>query len=68
VQPDAKGGVVGDSPEIVVSCQHRQVMTNAQLSQKGIDGSDLYAFPAAPVYQPRRSGTSKGTAEKRSRI
>ena len=53
--PDPERGVVGDVPEIVVGCQHRQVMTYAQLSQQGIDRSHLHAASAAPIPQLRRA-------------
>jgi hypothetical protein len=54
VHPKAKGGEVSDPSKIVVACQHRQVMSNAQLRQKGIDRSDLHTLPAASVPQTRR--------------
>jgi len=50
--PDAKGRVLGDTTEILVGGQHRQLMTNAQLRQEGVDRTYLYATAAAPVPQP----------------
>jgi hypothetical protein len=49
--PDAKGGAISDPPEIAVACQHRQVMSNAQLSQQGINRSNRQTTPAALVPQ-----------------
>jgi hypothetical protein len=46
--------VVGDATEIIVVRQHRQLIANAQLGQKGIDRSDLHSVPAAPVPQLSR--------------
>jgi len=38
-------------PEIVVGCQHHQVVTYAHLSQQGIDRSDLHTASAAVISQ-----------------
>ena len=36
-------------PEVVVACQHRQIMPNAELSEEGIDCASLHARAAAAV-------------------
>jgi hypothetical protein len=35
--------------EIIVAGEHRQAMTDAQLGQEGIDGSDLHAAASAAI-------------------
>jgi hypothetical protein len=43
-----------DAPEVLVGCQHCQIVAYAQLSQEGIDRSDLQPASAATIPQPRR--------------
>jgi len=43
--------VLGDVREIVVGGQHRQLVAQAQLRQKRVDGPDLHALSAAAVPQ-----------------
>jgi hypothetical protein len=45
--------VAGNVLKVVVACEHRQVMTDAKLSQQGIDCSDLYPGTATAISQLR---------------
>jgi hypothetical protein len=52
--PDLDRGVISNMTEILVRRQHRQIMTNAQLSEEGIDCPDLHAISAAVIPQLSR--------------
>jgi hypothetical protein len=52
--PDLEQGVIGNAAEILVRRQHRQVMTDAQLGEEGIDCTDLHAVSAAAIPEIRR--------------
>jgi hypothetical protein len=47
--PDLQRAVVGNVREVIVGCEHRQLVTDAQFGQKGVDRSDLYPGTSAPV-------------------
>jgi hypothetical protein len=43
--------VTSDIPKIAISREHRQAVTDAQLSKDSIDRSDLYACPTTVIAQ-----------------
>jgi hypothetical protein len=50
--------VNGHVSEIMISCEHGQIVTNAQLGEKSIDRSDPDAAPSAAISQFRRSNVT----------
>ncbi len=39
--------------EVLVGCEHRQLVTDAQFGQKGVDRSDLYPDTSAAISKLR---------------
>lgn len=51
--PELERAMRGDSFKVTIRGQERELMTDAELSEQGVDGADLHPGAAAPIAQVR---------------